>query len=94
MENLEVKNNQSKNQFEANLEGGKTALIQYDRQADGALNLFHTEVPEEFEGRGVGARLVKNALEQIKADNLKIVPSCQFVAAYIKRHPEYKNLVK
>jgi len=93
MENLEVKNDKSKNQFEADLHG-KTALIQYRRETDGTLNLFHTEVPEEFEGKGYGNQLVTGALEQIKADNLKINPSCQFVAVYIKRHPEYKNLVK
>jgi predicted GNAT family acetyltransferase len=93
MENLKVKNNQSKNQFEADLDG-KTALIKYRKESDGALNLFHTKVPEEFEGKGVGSQLVKNALEQIKAGNLKINPSCPFVAAYIKRHPEYENLVK
>jgi len=93
MANLEVKNNQSKNQFEANLDD-KTALIQYRKEADGTLNLFHTEVPEEFEGKGYGNQLVAGALEHIKADNLKINPSCQFVAAYIRRHPEYENLVK
>ena len=93
MESLEVKNNESKNQFEADLDG-KTALIQYRKETDGTLNLFHTEVPEEFEGKGYGNQLVAGALEQIKAGNLKINPSCRFVAAYIKRHPEYENLVK
>lgn len=93
MESLEVKNNRSKNQFEANL-NGKTALIKYRKEADGTLDLFHTEVPDEFEGRGAGSQLVKAALEQIKADDLKINPSCPFIAAYIKRHPEYRNLVK
>ena len=93
MENLEVKNNQSKNQFEATLDG-KTALIRYRKEADGTLDLFHTEVPDEFEGKGVGSQLVKDALEQIKADDLKINPSCPFIAAYIKRHPEYQDLVK
>ncbi len=93
MKNLEVKNNHSKNRFEASLDG-KTALIKYRKEADGTLNLFHTEVPDEFEGRGVGGQLVKAALDQIKADNLKIIPSCPFVAAYVKRHPEYHDLVK
>ena len=93
MKSLEVKNNQTKNQFEANLDG-KTALIKYQKETDGTLNLFHTEVPDEFEGKGIGSRLVKNALEQIKAEGLKINPSCPFIAAYIKRHPEYENLVK
>lgn len=93
MQNLEVENNKSKNQFEASLDG-KTALIRYRTEADGTLNLFHTEVPDEFEGRGVGSHLVKAALEQIKADNVKINPSCPFVAAFVKRHSEYQNLVK
>lgn len=93
MENIQVENNQAKNQFEADLDG-KTALIKYKKEADGTLNLFHTEVPAEFEGRGVGAQLVKDALEQIKAERLKIIPSCAFVAAYIKRHPAYQDLVK
>lgn len=93
MQNLEVKNNKSKNQFEAILDG-KTALIRYRKEADGTLNLFHTEVPDEFEGRGVGSQLVEAALEQIKADNIKINPSCPFVAAYIKRHSEYQDLVE
>lgn len=93
MENIQVENNQAKNQFEASLDG-KKALLKYEKEADGTLNLFHTEVPEEFEGRGVGGQLVKDALEQIRADHLKIIPSCPFVAAYIKRHPAYQNLVK
>ncbi len=93
MKNLKVKNNQAKNQFEADLDG-KTALIQYRREADGTLNLFHTEVPEEFEGKGYGNQLVKGALEQIKADHEKINPSCPFIAVYIKRHSEYEDLIK
>ena len=93
MENLKVKNNQSKNQFEADLDG-KTALIKYRREADGTLNLFHTEVPAEFEGKGYGNQLVEGALEQVRADNLKINPSCPFIAVFIKRHPEYADLVK
>lgn len=93
MENFEVKNNEQSNQFEADLDG-KTALVAYRKEADGALNLHHTEVPPEFEGKGVGSRLVKQTLDQIKAANQKIVPSCPFVAAYIERHSEYESLVK
>lgn len=70
------------------------ALIKYSKEADGTLNLFHTEVPEEFKGRGVGSQLVKNALEQIKTADLKINPSCPFAASFVERHSEYKNLVK
>ena len=93
MKNTEVKFNEELSQFEMDLGGGK-ALIGFKKEADGTLNLVHTEVPPEYEGKGVGSKLVKQTLEQIKATDKKIVPSCPFVAAYIKRHPEYESLVK
>jgi len=53
----------------------------------------HTEVPGDFEGQGVGSTLVKGAFEIVQAENLKIVPTCPFIAAYLRRHPEYQSLV-
>ena len=93
MEELEVKNNEELSQFEAKLGGGEKALVGYRTEEDGALNLLHTEVPPEFEGKGVGTRLVRETLEQIKAAGKKIIPSCPFIAAFIKRHSEYSGLV-
>ncbi len=93
MEEMEVKFNEELSQFEMELDGEK-AFIGFKKEKDGTLNLVHTEVPPDFEGKGVGSRLVKQTLEQIKATDKKIVPSCPFVAAYIKRHPEYESLVK
>ena len=92
MENFEVKNNEELSQFEAEIEGEK-AVVSYRIEKDGTLNLLHTEVPPAFEGKGVGSRLVKQTLEQIKAAGQKIIPSCPFVAAYVKRHKEYETLV-
>ena len=94
MENQEVKFNEELSQFEMELDGGGKGLVGFTREADGTLNLVHTEVPPEHEGKGIGSRLVKQTLEQIKRTNKKIVPSCPFIAAYIKRHPEYESLVK
>lgn len=93
MDNLEVKNNEELYQFEAEIDGEK-ALIGYRLEDDETFNLLHTEVPEKFEGKGVGSALVKQTLEQIKDAGKKIIPSCPFVAAYIKRHSEYQELVK
>ena len=93
MNDLAVKNNEESSQFEAEMEGEKV-LIAYRTESDGTLNLVHTEVPKKFEGKGVGGALVKKTLEQIKSSGNKIIPSCPFVADYIKRHPEYESLVK
>lgn len=59
----------------------------------GVITLVHTEVAPSVEGQGVGSRLVAGALEDIRARGLRLVPLCPFVAAYLRRHPEYRDLV-
>lgn len=90
MENLKVIDNKEKERFEIDLDG-KTALIDYSEQ-NGVVAMTHTEVPPEFEGKGIGSKLVKGALEIVKNDGKRVRPLCTFVAAYIKRHPEYQSL--
>lgn len=46
-----------------------------------------------MEGRGVGSRLVKGALDHVRALGAGVIPGCPFVAAYIERHPEEADLV-
>ncbi len=87
-----VRDNKQKRRFEMMLGEGKTAFIQYAERGEGVLALTHTEVPEEFEGKGIGGRLVKGTLEIVQNENLKIVPVCRFVAVYLQRHPEYQSL--
>ena len=87
----EVVHNKDKSRFEMELDGGAFAVLDY-RLSDGVMTLTHTVVPPEFEGRGIGARLVKGALDQIRAQGFKVVPSCWFVAAFINRNPDYADL--
>ncbi|MDB4881878.1 MAG: hypothetical protein JWL95_644 [Gemmatimonadetes bacterium] len=86
-----VSHNPAAGQFEIRTESG-TALLRYvQRGAD--VDLIHTEVPEALEGRGYGAALAKAALEYARAEHLKVIISCPFVSTYVKRHPEYAELV-
>lgn len=88
-----VTNNKQKHRFEMATGEGETAFIQYTETGEGVLALTHTEVPEEFEGQGIGGALVKGTFEIVEAEGLKIVPLCSFVAAYLQRHPESQSLV-
>lgn len=83
--------NEAKKQYEFQI-NGDLARIEYIK-AQGKIFLTHTEVPAKFEGKGIGSALVKQALENIQQKGLGLVPLCPFVAAYIKRHPEYNALV-
>lgn len=88
---LEVKNNAGKNRFEVNLDGG-TAVAEYRREGN-RIVFTHTEVPESMEGKGVAKALVTTALDFARRERLEVTPQCSFVAGYIKRHPEYLDIV-
>lgn len=88
---VEVTRNAAESRFEATVDG-ELALLTYDEQ-DGQLALLHTEVPDALEGRGIGSRIVKHALDHARAEGLKVLPFCRFVKAYVDRHGEYQDLV-
>ena len=88
---LKIENNQGAQRWEAHLDR-HMAVAEYRRRGD-TIFFIHTEVPRELEGRGVASTLVKTALDDARTQHLAVVPFCQFVAGYIRRHPDYKALV-
>ena len=87
----EVKDNPAKGRFEMT-GGDAVAFVEYTRAGD-RIVLTHTEVPEALSGRGVGSKLVRGTLDAVRAEGSKVVPRCEFVAAYVERHPEYRDLL-
>ncbi len=88
----QVKDNPAASRFEME-SGGAVAFVEYERAGDGRIALLHTEVPEALSGQGVGSTLVRGVLEALRAERAKVVPRCGFVAAYIERHPEHRDLL-
>jgi hypothetical protein len=90
---LPVFNNIDQQQFEVRADG-ELAFLQY-RFHDDMLWLMHTEVPKVLEGRGIASILARYGLEWAKENNIKVKVVCPFVAAFLKRHPDYyENVVK
>ena len=87
-----VRNNTAENRFELDV-NGHTALAFYGMEP-GVIIFLHTEVPQQLSGGGVGSRLVRGALEEVRALRLKVVPKCPFVAAYMGKHPEFSDLLR
>ena len=83
--------NAAEKRYELDL-GDDIALAEYVL-GRGLIVLKHTEVPPKYEGRGIGKELVQGVLEDIRKKEIKVVPQCPFVAAYIRRHPEWMDLV-
>lgn len=86
-----VVDNPDEGRFELHLDEG-LAYLSYTRM-DGHLYILHTEVPAEAEGRGLGGRLVQAALDEARRSGVRVVPFCPFAQAYVRRHPEYGDLV-
>lgn len=86
-----VRNNTAEHRYELDVEGHLAAT--YYQIADGVITFVHTEVPDALAGRGVGSKLVKGALDQVRTDGLKVVAQCPFVKAYIEKHAEYADLL-
>jgi glutathione peroxidase len=86
-----LRDNAAEGRFELDVTGG-TAFITYWLRGNVVI-MLHAEVPRELRGQGVGARLVKEALELVRSRNQTVNPRCSFVATYIHRHPEFRSLV-
>ncbi|HEX7634452.1 MAG TPA: GNAT family N-acetyltransferase [Noviherbaspirillum sp.] len=86
-----VRNNPAEHRYELTVDGHLAAT--YYKIADGVITFVHTEVPDALAGRGVGSKLVKGALDQVRSQGLKVVPQCPFVKAYIEKHGEYADLL-
>ena len=77
--------------FEVNADG-YVAVLEYVLTGQ-VITFTHTGVPGELEGRGIGSALVRTGLDYARAQSLKVVPLCSFVASYIQRKPEYQDLL-
>lgn len=71
---------------------GHEAYSEYIPLSDRII-FTHTEVPKALEGRGIASKLALAGLEWTKAEGKKVVPLCPFVAAYMARHPEWKEIL-
>ena len=89
---MTVTRNDAKSRYEIEVDGRVAGIVVY-RDGGDVLTMVHTEVGEEWEGKGVGSQLAQGALDDVRARGLKIRPLCPFIAAYVRRHPEYGDLV-
>jgi len=88
----EVVNNKAHHRYELAVDGHVAAS--YYNLADGIVAFIHTEVPPELAGKGVGSKLIRGALDQVRADGLKVIAQCPFVKAFIEKHADYADLLK
>ena len=87
---MEVINNKKQKQFEILADGHKAEIVYRFRK--NTMFFMHTFVPDEIGGRGIASKLASTALQYAKDQGHKIAVLCPFVAAYVKKHPEWYAL--
>ena len=87
-----VEHNAAESRYELRVDGDLVGWADY-RPAGDSVIIAHTEIDERREGEGLGSTLIRETLDQIRASGKTVIPTCQFTAAYIRRHPEYVDLV-
>ena len=91
MADFDVQHDPTARKFFAQVDGHEGELV-YRRDGN-PVELRRTTVPAAIGGRGVAAHLVKAALDWARSDGSRVAPTCSYAAAYIRRHPEYADLV-
>ena len=86
-----VIDNPAEHRFE--MKAGDHLALAYYTMAPGIITFTHTEVPHELSGQGIGFRLARAVLEQVRARGLKVIPKCPFISAYIAKHDEFADLL-
>lgn len=71
---------------------GITAWSSYVRQGN-VVDIQHTLVPEAARGKGMASKLIQGSLDILRSRGEKLIPTCPFVAAYLRKHPEYQSLL-
>ena len=87
-----VEDNPGESRFELRDDGALVGWSEY-RPAGDSVIVAHTEIDERREGEGLGSVLVRATLDHIRASGKTVIPTCAFTAEYIRRHPEYVDLV-
>jgi predicted GNAT family acetyltransferase len=90
---IEVVDHREAHRYEARDRDGTVLGFSQYRLLGDVVVFTHTEVDDAQEGRGVGAQLVRGALDDVRAGGRRIRPLCPFVKGYVDRHPEYAGLV-
>ena len=91
MSDIDIQLDEDDSRFHA-LVDGHYCVLDFTRQDD-IVSMNHVGVPDPVGGRGIAGQLTRHALDWADARGLKVRARCPYVAAWIKRHPEYERLL-
>ncbi|MBL7253459.1 GNAT family N-acetyltransferase [Paractinoplanes lichenicola] len=90
---VEVHDNPAQHRYEISVAGELAGFAVYFLEKH-RIVFIHTEVLPAYEGRGLGTRLARDTLDDVRGRGLRVLPACPFFARFIGSHPEYQDLTR
>jgi predicted GNAT family acetyltransferase len=93
MSDIEIVHVPENSRYEIRLDGETVGFTEAKERDDGVVLFSHTVVDDEHEGEGLASKLVAGALDDVRAHDRKIEVTCEYVLGFLKKHPEYLDLL-
>lgn len=87
-----VTDNPAASRYELHVNGELAGFADYRRKGD-TISIIHTEVAPAFQGQHLATLLARLSLDDARQRGLAVLPYCPYTSAWIKKHPEYADLV-
>jgi predicted GNAT family acetyltransferase len=87
--NAIIEHNKEDGTFQTTINNEK-AYLHYRKKASDQLEYYETFVPEKQRGQKVASQLAKEALNYAQKNNFQVIPTCSFVASFIKKNQEFE----
>ncbi|MFV0131461.1 GNAT family N-acetyltransferase [Streptomyces sp. HMX112] len=81
----------ARHRYEILVDGVTAGFTAYRDQEDRRV-FHHTEIGEEFAGRGLASVLVQQALSDVRDSGKRLVPVCPYVAKYLRKHDGFAGI--
>ena len=79
--------------FYLEVDGKRLAMMNYIMSDDRNMIVDHTKVDPSLKGQGVGKKLIKEMVDYVRKNQIKVKPRCSFVAAVLNKIPEWQDIL-
>ncbi|MBF6623414.1 MAG: N-acetyltransferase [Pseudomonas stutzeri] len=88
-----VRHDEEQQRYVLEINGQLLGFAQYHEEGDRQI-FTHTEIDDSLSGKGMGSMLVRESLDDARQRGKRIVPACEFIGAYVKKHPDWNDLLE
>ncbi len=88
-----VRHDEEQQRYVLEINGQALGFAQYHEEGDRQI-FTHTEIDDSLSGKGMGSMLVRKSLDDARQRGKRIVPVCEFIGAYVKKHPDWNDLLE